>query len=318
MKWTEVKINTKSKYEELISAILYDMGVSGLVVEDPKDILDRAENPERDYIVLDEFFKDADKVDKENIVIKAYFPESESLGEIVSEVRNRVEILPVKQQGEAYGTVELDEVSEEDWANSWKKYYKPTKLGSKIVIKPSWEDYSINHGEIVIEMDPGMAFGTGTHETTAMCAEMLEKYIQCGSTVLDVGCGSGILSIIATKLGAGQGVGVDIDENAVRISRENAKRNCVDHRIEFRHGDLLEVVYEEYHIVVANILAEVIVDLAKDIKKCMKEYGTFIASGIIQDKEDVVMKAFDEVGLEVIEVIRRGEWTCMVSKLKGK
>lgn len=318
MKWTEVRVDTVSKNEDVVSAVLYDMGATGLVVEDPNDILEKIQDPKSDYIVADEFFKNPEEVDKEKIVIKAYFPETENVGEIVNEISSRIEVTPLNETGKALGEVTLGEVSEDDWANSWKKFFKPTKIGSKIVIKPTWEEYDLQQGEIIVEMDPGMAFGTGTHETTAMCIEMLEKHVKCGTTVLDVGCGSGILSIAAIKLGAGQGAGIDIDENAIRISRENAKINDVAHRIEFRHGKIDEVVYEEYHIVVANILADVIVDMVPEIKRCMKCYGTFIASGIIQEKEEMVTKALEEVGLNIVEVIRRGEWVCLVAQFDGQ
>ena len=316
MKWIEVKINTLSKYEDIVSTILYDLGVTGLAIEDPNDILEKAKDPSWDYIELDEFFEKYDEIDRNKLVIKAYFPDTVDIESTMEKIRYNITTLPKERTGEAYGSIELDEVYEEDWANNWKKYYKPTKLGNRIIIKPSWESYEPLDDELIIELDPGMAFGTGTHETTALCVEQIEKYVDSKKSVLDVGCGSGILSIIAAKLGSKKVLGVDIDELAVKVSKENAEINNVSDYVMFKKGDLIDVVGEKYDVVVANILAEVILILNKDIKKCLKQDGLFIASGIILDKEEQVKKSMREVGLEIIDTIKKGEWLCIVSRIK--
>ncbi|RRD95071.1 50S ribosomal protein L11 methyltransferase [Clostridiales bacterium COT073_COT-073] len=197
--------------------------------------------------------------------------------------------------------------AEEDWANSWKKYYHSFAVGEKIFIYPIWEEADHNY-PITIGLDPGMAFGSGTHETTELCLRALEKYMQPGDQVLDVGTGSGILAIAAAKLGAGQVLAIDLDENAVKVAKENVEFNGEQTRITVRTGNLAEGVTAQYEVVVANILAEVICLLAKDIKKFLKSGGIFITSGIIADKVGAVEKALTDEGLKVIEIAEKGEW----------
>ena len=211
--------------------------------------------------------------------------------------------------------VEHEKMYEEDWANTWKQYYKPSKVGEKIVVKPIWEEYEQKEGELVVNLDPGMAFGTGTHETTRMCIQALEKYVKEESTVFDVGCGSGILAIAAAKLGAKLAVGVDLDPVAVESSIENVGYNNLNN-IEILHGNLVEVIDGKSDIVVANILAEIICILTDDVKRVMKDGGVFITSGIIHDRVDMVCEKLEATGFEVIEKNRDGEWNCIVAKLK--
>ena len=211
--------------------------------------------------------------------------------------------------------VEHEKMHEEDWANTWKQYYKPSKVGEKIVVKPIWEDYEAKDGELVVDLDPGMAFGTGTHETTRMCIQALERYVKEESTVFDVGCGSGILAIAAAKLGAKLAVGVDLDPVAVESSIENVGYNNLKN-IEILHGNLVEVIDGKADIVVANILAEIICILTDDVKRVLKGGGVFITSGIIHDRVDMVCEKLEATGFEVIEKNRDGEWNCIVAKLK--
>jgi ribosomal protein L11 methyltransferase len=312
LKWIEVQIETDSENVEIVSGILYDLGVGGLAIEDPEDVIFKSENPDAwDYIVPEELLEDRDS----GILVKAYFPEGEELISTIESIRQRIEVVPKYESGKPFGVVSLSEVFEKDWENAWKKYYKTTKIGERVVVNPSWEEYSPGKDEVVIKLDPGMAFGTGTHETTTLCARELEKVVVPDSTVLDVGCGSGILSIIAAKLGAKEVVGVDIDEVAVRVSKENIELNDVADKIDIRQGDLLEVVDKKYDIVVANILAEIIAILNKDIKRCLKDDGIFISSGIIRDKIDFVKDSMSKSGLEVIDVIELGEWAAILSRI---
>ncbi|MGL5715151.1 MAG: 50S ribosomal protein L11 methyltransferase, partial [Paraclostridium sp.] len=211
--------------------------------------------------------------------------------------------------------VELSQVDEEDWANEWKNYYKPTKVGQKVVVKPTWEEYELQDGDLIIELDPGMAFGTGTHETTTMCIQQLEKYVKPDTKVFDIGCGSGILAIAAAKLGAKDVLAVDLDEVAVKVSKENIELNKVENEVNALHGNLMEVVTDKADIVVANIIADIIKILAKDIKNFMKDDAVFISSGIIHAKVEEVKEALVENGLEIIEVQSLGEWNAIVSKI---
>jgi ribosomal protein L11 methyltransferase len=213
------------------------------------------------------------------------------------------------------GRLVTSSVNEEDWSTSWKKYYKPIKLGDKIVIKPTWEDYAINEGEIIIELDPGMAFGTGTHETTAMCIEMLEKHLKTGDVVFDIGTGSGILAITSSKLGANNVVGVDLDEVAVKAAIENVATNKLNN-VEILYGDLTNVLTGKANIVVANIIAEVIIGLTETVKPFMEKDGIFITSGIIRDRRDDVLDALNLSGHRIIEVKEKGEWVAIVAALK--
>jgi ribosomal protein L11 methyltransferase len=206
-------------------------------------------------------------------------------------------------------------MKEEDWANNWKQYYKPTKIGDKIVIKPIWEEYEASENDLLVELDPGMAFGTGTHETTRMCAQALERYVKEDSVVFDVGTGSGILAIIAGKLGAKHVVGVDLDPVAVDSAKENLKFNDVNN-IEILHGNLLDVVKGKADLVVANIIAEIICILTPDVKKALDKDGIFITSGIIHDRREMVINNLEENGFEILEVNKDGEWNCIVARLK--
>lgn len=204
---------------------------------------------------------------------------------------------------------------EEDWANNWKKYYKPTKVGEKIVVKPIWEEYEPKEGELVLELDPGMAFGTGEHETTRMCIQALEKFTKKDSVVFDVGCGSGILAIAAAKLGAKKAIGVDLDPVAVESAKENVGFNNLDN-IEILEGNLIEVIDGKADIVVANIIAEVICILTEDVSRVIKPGGYFITSGIIHDRVDMVTDKLKECGFEVEKINKDGEWNCIIAKLK--
>ncbi|KNF09356.1 ribosomal protein L11 methyltransferase PrmA [Gottschalkia purinilytica] len=312
MKWIEVQIKTTTEAVEVVSNILYELGVGGLAIEDPNDIILQAKNEEDwDYIdpnLLDQKF--------EGVIVKAYFPESEDLIDKIELIKQSIEKIPQYNLDKGLGEVSLSQVDEKDWEHAWKKYYKPKKIGERVVVKPSWEKYEEQDEDIVLELDPGMAFGTGTHETTILCIRELEKHVKSDHVIVDVGCGSGILSVAAAKLGAKKVIGVDLDELAIKVSNENKKINNVDDIIDIRHGNLLDVVDEKADIIVANIIAEVIVILTKDIKKVLTKDGLFIASGIILEKIDRVKNALEEDGLEVIDIITMGEWASIVSKIK--
>lgn len=196
---------------------------------------------------------------------------------------------------------------EEDWANSWKQYYHSFAVGENIYIYPIWEENNENY-PINIGLDPGMAFGSGTHETTELCLKAMEKYMKKEAKVLDVGTGSGILAIAGAKLGANSVLAIDLDENAVKVAKENVEYNQVDNIINVQVGNLADDVEGQYDIVVANILADVICILARDVKKILAPNGVFITSGIIADKLDLVKKVFAEEGLKVVEVSAKGEW----------
>ena len=309
--WIEVRVITKSEALEPISGIFYSLDCKGVAIEDPEDILGREQGP------LTWDFADINVLEHKGkvAVVKAYFAEEDNIEDVLAYVNERLSEL--KEMGLDLGEakVEHEKMYEEDWANTWKQYYKPSKVGEKIVVKPIWEEYEAKDGELVVDLDPGMAFGTGTHETTRMCIQALERYVKEESTVFDVGCGSGILAIAAAKLGAKLAVGVDLDPVAVESSIENVGYNNLNN-IEILHGNLVEVIDGKADIVVANILAEIICILTDDVKRVLKDGGTFITSGIIHDRVDMVCEKLEATGFEVIEKNRDGEWNCIVAKLK--
>lgn len=312
--WIEVTIKTTTEAVEPITNILYEQGAGGAVIEDPKDFLFQKKNElDWDY-VEEEVFK---KNEEDDVLIKTYVSEEKNVMEFVEIIKQKV--LGLKDFGIdiGEGSISLDQVNEADWANAWKAYYKPTKVGQRVVVKPTWEDYAMQDGDLIIELDPGMAFGTGTHETTSMCIRELEKYVNKDSKVFDIGCGSGILAIAAAKLGAKEVVAVDLDEVAVKVAKENVLENKVEKSVSVMHGNLTDVIKDKADVIVANIIADIIKILAKDVQNFMKEDAIFISSGIILDKVEEVKESLIENGFEIVEVQKLGEWSAIVSKLKN-
>lgn len=313
MKWIEVTIKTTTEAVEAITNILDELRTGGVMIEDPKDFLFQKNNElDWDYVEEEVFNKSG----QDGVLIKTYISEERNVVEVVENIKHRVLSLRDFGIDIGEGSVSLGQVNESDWANEWKKYYKPTKIGQRIVVKPTWEDYKPENGELIIELDPGMAFGTGTHETTSMCIRELEKYVNEDSRVFDIGCGSGILAIAAAKLGAKEVLAVDLDEVAVKVSKENVEENNVSDSVEVRHGNLMDVVKDRADVVVANIIADIIKILAKDVHNFMKKDAVFISSGIILDKVEEVKESLIENGFEIIDIKKLGEWSAIVSKLK--
>ncbi|WP_297136817.1 50S ribosomal protein L11 methyltransferase [Terrisporobacter sp.] len=313
MNWIEVTIKTTTEAVEAITNILDNERTGGVVIEDPKDFLFQKKNElDWDYVEEEVFNKSG----QDGVLIKTYISEERNVMEVIENIKQKV--LGLKEFGIdiGEGSVSLGQVREEDWANEWKKYYKPTKVGQKIVVKPTWEEYEEQDGDLIIELDPGMAFGTGTHETTSMCIRELEKYVDETKRVFDIGCGSGILAIAAAKLGAKEVVAGDLDEVAVKVSKENCEENNVSDKVIVKHGSLFEVVEGKADVIVANIIADIIKILAKDVSEFLTEDGVFISSGIILAKIDEVVDALEQNGFEIVEIIKLGEWSAIVSKLK--
>lgn len=309
-KWIEVKVVTSSEGVEPITGIFYGLDVKGVAIEDPRDILEREQGPLTwDFadINIFEYGKDA-------AVVKGYFNLEEDIPRVKKYIDEKISELREMGLDIGEGKVIINEVHEEDWANNWKKYYKPTKIGKKIVVKPIWENYEKKDNEIIIEMDPGMAFGTGTHETTKMCIEALEKYVSSGTTVFDIGTGSGILAITAAKLGAKKVIGVDLDPVAIDSAKENVEFNNLNN-IEILHGNLMEVIEGKADVIVANIIADVIMLLSEDVKKFLQPGGYFISSGIIKDRREDVVSKLTSIGFNIKEVNILGEWVCIVASV---
>ncbi|UPA29791.1 50S ribosomal protein L11 methyltransferase [Terrisporobacter glycolicus] len=313
MNWTEVTVKTTTEAVEAISNILLEERCGGVMIEDPKDFLFQKKNElDWDYVEEEVF----NKSNQDGVLIKTYIPEERNVLELVETIKAKISLLPSFGLDIGEGTVSLSDVNESDWANEWKKYYKPTKIGQKIVVKPTWEDYDKQESDLIIELDPGMAFGTGTHETTSMCIRELEKYVDESKRVFDIGCGSGILAIAAAKLGGKEVVAGDLDEVAVKVSKENCELNNVSDKVVVKHGSLFEVVEGKADVIVANIIADIIKILANDVSKFLSEDGVFISSGIIHAKIDEVVESLEKNGFEIVEIVKLGEWSAIVSKLK--
>lgn len=314
MIWLEVQITTTLEAEEAIVNLFYEVGAKGVVIESGENLMMIQEDPTINYI--DESILN---MDPDVSVIRGYFNEKLDCDECIHQLLTGIKKLPACGLNPGECELSITEVEEDDWANSWKKYYKPTRVGKSIIIKPTWEDYTPEADEIVVNMDPGMAFGTGTHETTQLCVTKLEEYIRPDDMVLDIGCGTGILSIIAGELGCRHVIGVDFDPVAVKVARENIALNNMEDKIEIREGNLLDVIAEDEkaEIIVANILAEAIIELARMIKPYLKEDGVFISSGIINDRLEAVLKTLNDEGFEVLNIEQMGEWNSVAARIKA-
>ncbi|PRO65095.1 50S ribosomal protein L11 methyltransferase [Alkalicoccus urumqiensis] len=310
MKWSEISIHTTQEAVEPVSHILHEAGAGGVVIEDRADFLRERENVYGEIYDLS-----ADDYPDAGVLIKAYLPVNSFLGDAVEEIRQSVKQL--KQYGidAGSGSVSISEVDEEEWATAWKKYYKPAKIGSRITISPSWELYTpVRDEEIVVELDPGMAFGTGTHPTTVLCIQALEKETGDGIRMLDVGTGSGVLAIAAAKLGAAQVDAVDLDDVAVKSAEENVAINNEESRITVHHGNLLENAAEGYDLIAANILAEVITGMTHDAFRALRPGGKLIVSGIIETKRELVKDALLEAGLVIESITEMEDWVAITSR----
>lgn len=308
--WREVRVITKSEALEPVSGIFYGLDCKGVAIEDPNDILDREQGP------LTWDFADLNILEYKGnaAVVKGYFAQEDNIEEIVKYIEGKLQELREMGIDLGEGKVQEQEIYEQDWANNWKKYYKPTKISEKVVVKPTWEEYEKKDGELIIELDPGMAFGTGTHETTRMCIKALEENLTAESTVFDIGTGSGILAIGAKILGAKDVIAVDLDPVAVDAAKSNVAINNIE-GIEVLEGNLMDVVEGKADIVVANIIADIIKFVCVDVKNFLKPNGKFICSGIILDRRQDVEEKLIEVGYNILEVKNEGEWVCIIATL---
>lgn len=307
MNWLEVKIKTEESAVEGIANVFHELGAGGVVIEDPQLIALYAQGGQWD---AHEFTEDI-LADKEVEVI-GYLPMDEDLMKKLEELKQELSYLQV-MLGNVRAEVNVTEVQEEDWANSWKAYFKPEKIGKRAVIKPSWENYEPKAGDLVIELDPGMAFGTGNHATTALCIKLLEDYVKPGMDVFDVGTGSGILSILAALLGARSVQALDYDTVAVEAAVGNVERNGLKDIISVNRSDLLDKAQGQADVIVANIVADIIKRLIPDVPARLKEKGVFIASGIIDERKEDVIKTLLENNFQIIEIKEEAGWVAIVA-----
>lgn len=302
--WTQIKVTVKLEQLDTLCAVM-SMINNYLQIEDYSDIDLKTCYGD----LIDESILNADKT---VAAVSVYIPSDRSYTDTLAFLRERFGALGID------GKIEITGVNEEDWANSWKSYYKPVEIGEKIVIVPAWEKYDNKDGKIVVRMDPGMAFGTGTHETTRLVIKFLEKYIKPGVRVLDVGTGSGILSICASKLGAESCSAYDIDPVAVKVARDNIHESGLTN-ITCDQSDLLRQVdgsHGTYDVICANIVADIIIRMIPDIGKFMNENSVILASGIIDGRADDVISAFVQHGFRIVERADENDW-CALAVMKG-
>jgi ribosomal protein L11 methyltransferase len=310
MKWSEISIHTTHEAVEAISNILHEAGAGGVVIEDPYDLI-----KERDASFGEVYELNPDDYPEEGVIIKAYLPINSFLGETVEEIKQAINNLLLYDIDIGKNKITISEVNEEEWATAWKKYYNPVKISEKFTIVPTWETYEpVSSDELIIELDPGMAFGTGTHPTTVMCIQALEKYVKPGDTVIDVGTGSGILSIAAAMLGAKSVRALDLDPVAVDSARLNVKLNKVQHIVTVSQNNLLDRIEEQANVIVANILAEIILRFVDDAYRLLEKNGYFITSGIIQAKKQEVKEGLIKAGFAIEETLVMEDWIAFIAR----
>lgn len=335
MRWSEISVYTSEEAMQAVADFLHDLGSGGVVVEDSATLL--SDFPDHYGEIYD---LSAADYPEDGVRLKAYFVSEPALvdarmttasepgaagvatkrglklpvGEIIRKIKDELDRLAALGLPVGSGQVELAEVADEDWAHSWKQYYKPVRISDRFVITPTWEDAPVQGDELVIELDPGMAFGTGTHPTTVLSVQALEGVITGGERVIDVGCGTGVLSVAAAKLGAGSVLALDIDPVAVASASHNVVLNDVADRVTVREGDLLRGVTEPADVIVANILAEVILLFTDDIARLLVAGGYFVGSGIVAGKAAAVVAGLEGSGLAVMQELVEDDWVCVVAR----
>lgn len=305
MKWAEISIQTSHEATEAVAEIFYELGASGVLIEDPELVNDYIRSDAWDYtdIPLAE--------ETDTVTVKAWLPEDNDLPGRMEQLRLRMDEMG-QYLDKGTGSIACSEIQDEDWANNWKAYFHPEKIGERIVVKPSWEEYAPHDGEIVIELDPGMAFGTGTHATTSMCVNYLEEYVQPGMQVFDVGTGSGILAIASAKLGAAHVQAADYDSVAVKVAKENIAENHETEKISIFQSDLLKNMTGKADLIIANIIADIIIRMFNDVDAYLNENGAVLTSGIIADRIKDVIKAAEEAGFAVDKMSEKAGWAAIV------
>ena len=325
MEWIEVFVATSQMGLEPVEGVLYQCGLNGLMIHDEADFAEFLENPNREWdYVADELVEEK----QEQTTGITFFLRDNLYGrEQLSQIKSALQSVKETEKELDLGSLEvtMKNVAEEDWANNWKKYFKPFPVGDKIMIKPSWEELPAQTDKIILKIDPGHIFGTGTHETTQLCMELIEKYVKKDDMVLDIGCGSGILSIASLLLDAKEADAVDIDPNAIQIAYENSDRNDIERsRYHVKAGNILEdkelqASYsgKKYDLVAANIVADVIIALTKQVPDYIKDGGIFLCSGIITERKEDVLEALKAANFAVLDIKEKTSWVAIATRYEG-
>lgn len=303
MDWAEITIKIPTEYTEQAAAIANMAVPYGIYIEDYSDLEQGAEEIAHINLIDEDLLKS----DRTHSVIHLYISRENNVKESTGYLTERLNACNIPH------TLCEDNISEEEWESNWKQFFKCTEIGNRLCIRPCWEEYNNKDGRVVLSIDPGAAFGTGTHATTSMCLELLDEKVTPGMTVLDIGSGSGILSIASVLLGAEKATGVDIDPVAVKVAKENAAVNNMSNKTEYLVGNLNDKISDTYDIVVANIVADVIISLAKDVKNLMNEKGYFLCSGIIDIRAQEVEQALIENGLKIIKRVENNNWVAFLT-----
>ena len=311
MQWAEVSVDTSHEATDLVSEILQELGAAGVVIEDPALLNEYIRSGLWDYTDLKE------SEETEVVRVKAYWALDEELEGKLQHLAVRLDGLASNGIDKGAGAVSWKAVADEDWAETWKEFFHTEKIGARTVIKPTWEEYEAKAREIVVELDPGAAFGTGQHATTSLCIRALEDLVRPGMTVFDVGTGSGVLAIVAAKLGAKRVEAVDFDPVAVRVARENVRQNGAEGIVHTERSDLLKSVEGKADLIIANIIADIIVRLFGEVKGSLAAGGTMLLSGIIEDRLPDVVEAAALHGFAVEKIEQEKGWAAVVVKGGG-
>lgn len=304
MRYLEVSIRCRREAADSVGYLLSEISGGGYAVDDPLDVIQNLEKGAWDVT-------DLVPGDPSWVTVQAWLAEAGD----AEQARLRLEEGLVELRQLELGEIQPPAyawVQEEDWANAWKAYFKPTHVGERLVVIPSWEEYQLKEGDLPLYLDPGMAFGTGTHPTTGLCLRWLEKLVKPGARVLDVGTGSGILALAASRLGASQIVAIDLDPVAVKVAQENMEKNQIEN-VDVRLQTLDQVESDEADLVIANIIASVIISILPDVASRMKKGGRFLASGIIAERKQEVLDALTETWLLPLEVREEGGWVAILA-----